>query len=412
MQTWRGALARSKPNDDACASRSSNHLPELDGIRGLAILGVLLSHGVGLPGIFDAIPGSISSVVFRYIAVPLWGGVDLFFVLSGFLITGILLKTKHSKDYFSSFYARRVLRIFPIYYLTLISSLVLGRFSTMIHSLLPPYTSLKVAYFLYLQNWPNFWHGQPMLSGLWGAYWSLAIEEQFYMVWPLLVAVLPEPKLFKACIVGIILALSLRILLSLYYSGINFGLAQMSTCRVDGLLAGAACAIYMSEKGRPVPIKWIVIFAAVGVTLIGYISVFHTFELIWTKRWMLTVGITSFALLSTALVAVSQYHFPLVQRFLATRLLREAGKYSYGMYVYHLLVLLPLHEYVRSDAGKWARASFGSGILFLLLELMAVFLIGKLSYELLEVHFLSLKRHLNPLSSREESEWKENSSSS
>jgi peptidoglycan/LPS O-acetylase OafA/YrhL len=91
--------------------------PELDGIRGLAIVGVLFSHGAGLSGLFQ--DPSLTSKLFRYCMVPLWGGVDLFFALSGFLITGILLKTRSRQNYFSSFYARRMLRIFPIYYFVL-----------------------------------------------------------------------------------------------------------------------------------------------------------------------------------------------------------------------------------------------------------------------------------------------------
>ena len=104
-------------------------MPELDGIRGLAILGVLCSHIAVLGGIISAELPSLPERLLLYAMVPMWGGVDLFFVLSGFLITGILLRTKTSNNYFSSFYTRRVLRIFPIYYLTLILSLIVGHFS-------------------------------------------------------------------------------------------------------------------------------------------------------------------------------------------------------------------------------------------------------------------------------------------
>jgi peptidoglycan/LPS O-acetylase OafA/YrhL len=95
-------------------TRQSQHLPELDGIRGLAILGVLGSHGVSVTGIFENTNISVPDNIFEHLMVPLWGGVDLFFALSGFLITGILLRTKGNENYFSSFYTRRALRIFPI----------------------------------------------------------------------------------------------------------------------------------------------------------------------------------------------------------------------------------------------------------------------------------------------------------
>ena len=135
-------------------------MPELDGIRGLAILGVLCSHVVGLSGILNGNSPSLLEKLLSHAAVPMWGGVDLFFVLSGFLITGILLRTKTSKNYFSSFYTRRVLRIFPIYYLALTLSLIAGRFSANIAGMLPPWSSWRLSYFFYLQNWPIFWHGE------------------------------------------------------------------------------------------------------------------------------------------------------------------------------------------------------------------------------------------------------------
>jgi hypothetical protein len=78
-----------------------------------------------------------------------------------------------------------VLRIFPIYYLVLTLSVVIGHFWVIVASMLPPWTSWKVSYFFCLQNWPVFWHGDKMMGGLWGAYWSLAVEEQFYFLWPL-----------------------------------------------------------------------------------------------------------------------------------------------------------------------------------------------------------------------------------
>ncbi|HMG84856.1 MAG TPA: acyltransferase [Terracidiphilus sp.] len=372
------------------------HMPELDGIRGLAILGVLLSHGAGLTGIFDGMNGSVAAILFRLTMIPLWGGVDLFFVLSGFLITGILLKTKDSPHYFSSFYARRILRIFPIYYLTLISTLIAAHFLFLIHTLLPPTTLWKVAYFVYLQNWPGFWHGQGMLSGIWGAYWSLAVEEQFYIVWPLFVWLFSGRALQRLCIFGIICALPLRILLSVYAFGASFGLAQLTGSRIDGLLAGAACALYMAREQRPLPIGMIKALGLTGAAIMCYIATFHTIELIRTNQWIMTLGITGFVLLSTALVALSQHHTAPAQRLLSSKVLQTAGKYSYGMYVYHTLVFLPFSFYVKSDAGAWTRSNFGIGVLFMLFEFSLVFLIAKLSYDLLEVRFLRLKMHFKP----------------
>ena len=171
------------------------HQPALDGIRGIAIIGVLLTHGMTVaPGLQDSFGGRLLA----YLLTPGWVGVDLFFVLSGFLITGILLSTKQSRNYFTSFYARRCLRISPIYYLTLTGVLLVGTQSYWYSSMLPSLWGRKVSYFFYLQNiWPFMNHGT--LGGLLGHFWSLAVEEQFYLVWPILVLLVPERLLIWMC---------------------------------------------------------------------------------------------------------------------------------------------------------------------------------------------------------------------
>jgi|SRR5580658_151660 peptidoglycan/LPS O-acetylase OafA/YrhL len=377
------------------SGQAERHFPELDGIRGLAIVGVLCSHGAGLSGLFDGSHNALADKLLRYACVPLWGGVDLFFVLSGFLITGILLRTKTSESYFSSFYARRVLRIFPIYYLVLTLSLIGGHVSAAFASQLPAWTSWRVAYFFYVQNWPMFWHDEKMMSGIWGAYWSLAVEEQFYFIWPLVVSLLPEKTITWICFIGVACALPLRIFLSLHYFGISFGLAQITSSRVDGLFLGSACAIYVFRHKRPVPMRWIIASGAVGLMIMGYIVAFHHHELVGTENWMTTLGITGFALLSGALVAISPYHIKWIDHVLTMSWLRAAGKYSYGIYVYHLFIFLPIRA-LGNHAGLWDRLNFPERIVVLISEMITVFLIAKISYDLFESRFLLLKRYFNP----------------
>ena len=375
---------------------SKEHRPELDGIRGLAILGVLCSHGVGLIGLFDGAQLSVADKLLKYSMTPLWGGVDLFFALSGYLISGILLKTKSKQSYFSSFYARRVLRIFPIYYFVLTASLVASISLPAVWSQLPPTISWKASYFLYLQNWPVFWHGEKMMSGFWGVYWSLAVEEQFYFIWPLLVFFLSTKTLMRVCAVGFICALPVRIAVSAFVFGGHFGLAQITSSRVDGLLLGAACAIYMHQHQRPVPVSWIVWASSVGAAIMGYIVVFHHAELIVTSRWILTLGITGYALLSGSLVALSQHRLRPIQGFLTHPILRQFGKYSYGIYVYHLFLFLPLRERVLEHESFFDALALPLRLLIIALVIAVVFLVAKLSYDLFESRFLRLKDHFRP----------------
>ena len=235
------------------------------------------------------------------------------------------------------------------------------------------------------------------MTGVWGAYWSLAVEEQFYFIWPLVVLLLSEKAITRICFVGLMCALPLRFLLCYRYFGGNFGLAQITSSRVDGLFLGSACAIYMFRHKKPVPMLWIRVSAAVGSAIVAYIGLFHPVEFIGTGKWMTTLGITGFALLSAAVVAVSQHQIPSINRKLTMGWLRAIGKYSYGMYVYHLLIFLPIGWYLRSSAGSWIQLNFPERILLMLAEMFVVIVVARLSYDLFEVHFLKLKKHFGPV---------------
>ena len=132
----------------------------------------------------------------------------------------------------------------------------------------------------------------------------------------------------------------------------------------------------------------------------AYIAVFHHAELTSPSRWILTLGITGFALISGSLVAISQYHSPLVQGFLTHPLLRIFGKYSYGIYVYHLFIFLPLRKLASEDGSFLTELSLPARILTVLLTISTVFLAAKLSYDVFESRFLRLKRYFPPGSDR------------
>ncbi len=312
-----------------------NHKPELDGIRGIALLAVMLSHGG--PYI---VRGGLLSKLFVYAMIPGWSGVELFFVLSGFLITGILLKTKTAENYFSSFYARRFLRIFPIYYFALTVGLLVAPHSSWWNSMLPPLLKTRIAYYFYLQNWPIFWkHHLFMLGSPFGHFWSLAVEEQFYLVWPLVIWLLPERALLWICGAGLVAALPLRFYMVHLYRG-DFTAMALTSSRVDGLLIGVMLAILL-RRGQ-IPLRWVIAMLAVGGSVIGYIALFHHIELIATYYYMPTIGITGFSLLSGGLLALSQHPIAWLRRMLIAPWLRTVGKYSYGMYIYHVPIYVIL----------------------------------------------------------------------
>src|SRR5271163_4752017 len=151
-------------------------LRQLDAVRGFAVL-VVFVHNI------DIYP----SLHLGLIATNGWMGVDLFFVLSGFLITGILLDTKKSNGYFSNFYARRCLRIWPLYYSVILFMFLIVPLlrPSERQDIFGPRSSPWWAYLLFLQN---FLVSVPTkATGLLGVTWSLAVEEHFYLVWPLIV---------------------------------------------------------------------------------------------------------------------------------------------------------------------------------------------------------------------------------
>ena len=168
-----------------------------------------------------------------------WMGVDLFFVLSGFLITRILLDTKQSECYFRNFYARRCLRIWPLYYSVLLFMFVIVPFlrPSEAHAVFEARSSPWWAFPVFLQN---FLVSIPaMATGPLGVTWSLAVEEQFYLFWPLVVRFCNETQLRKIAIAVICLSPALRFYLSLHQVNIY----SNTFCRLDGLMAGALLAL-------------------------------------------------------------------------------------------------------------------------------------------------------------------------
>ena len=366
------------------------HKPELDGIRGIAIIAVMLSHGGPLIH-----RGGVISKLFVSAMIPGWSGVELFFTLSGFLITGILLRTKHAENYFSSFYMRRFLRIFPIYYFTLTLILILAAHSSWWNSMIPEAERTRVSYYFYLQNWPISWpHGIELRANVIGHFWSLAVEEQFYLIWPLLVLLLPESGLFWLCSTLLALAIPFRIVF-FHKIGGDYGFIHLLPTRIDGLLVGAICAI-LSRKGARVPLLYVYSALATGGGIIGYIALFHHHELVGTYRYMETIGYTGFALLSGGLIGLSQYPRPTLLKLLRMRWLTETGKYSYGIYVYHIPIYAICDHFAGTRLGLSFPTPLHLALPYVAFMIACSFLAAKISYDFFESKILALKVHFKP----------------
>ena len=375
--------------DTKLSAAEPKHKPELDGIRGIALLAVMLSHG----GPYIDRTTAISKICV-YAMIPGWSGVELFFVLSGFLITGILLKTKTAENYFSAFYMRRFLRIFPIYYFVLTLGLVFSHHNAWWNSVLPPAGKTRIAYYFYAQNWTQFWpHGLFLKNNTFGHFWSLAVEEQFYLIWPMIVWLLPENGILAVCSLGLAVAIPLRIVMVHRFAE-DFTAMALTTSRMDGLLVGVILAILL-RRGQ-IRLRWIYLCMAIGAGIIGYIAIFHHTELIATYFYMPTIGVTGFSLLSGGLLALSQHRIRWLLRILDAKWLRITGKYSYGMYIYHVPIYLIADHLLATRLGVSLPIPLGYALLYIAFLIAVTFLVAKLSYDYFESKILALKIYFKP----------------
>jgi peptidoglycan/LPS O-acetylase OafA/YrhL len=311
---------------------SRGRIPELDGVRGIAILLVLVWHFVGAP--LGQLPGPAAQWVQRILGLA-GSGVDLFFVLSGFLIGGILLDHRTSPRYFRAFYARRLTRILPLYFVWLaVFFVLLAAFPLFTSS--PPVRQLFAdplpawSYATFTQNLDMA--RQETLGPEWlGITWSLAIEEQFYILLPLMIRFIAPVRLPFACAVLILAAPVFRLAGDLH--GIYGGFVIMP-CRADSLLLGVLCAILLRRQGvrgfiihaRP-GLYGILAALSSGVVASCFLS--HRFEQRSYVLLALAVLYTSFLLL-----AVTERRGP-VTWIVRNRFLRRLGILAYGVYLFH-----------------------------------------------------------------------------
>ena len=313
--------------------------PALDGLRALAVLMVFVYH---------YLPGQLN-----------WGwvGVDVFFVLSGFLITGILYDSRDRAHRFRVFFIRRFLRIFPLYYLVLLLPVLV---SPVFHWIWHPADWMWPAYlgnyvrFVwpadYVQNHSPYETLQslsvPWLSLSYDHLWTLSVEEQFYLFWPLIVYTLRGRVLLRnLCLAAVVLAPVLRwtalhvFPLRLIELGLLY---HVTPLRADSLLLGGAVALAMRgpERQRILSLGWVLIAAVLAIFLVFQATVYihggHPVN-VADFQCRTVFGFTSIALLAAGLLLLTLTEGNVLYRLCTHRLLRALGQRSYGFYVYHLL---------------------------------------------------------------------------
>ncbi|WP_165848028.1 acyltransferase family protein [Paraburkholderia lacunae] len=363
----------------------------LDGIRGAAVLMVMLYHFAHV----TRVSHSGIDAIFYKVALTGWVGVDIFFALSGFLISGILLRSKNSDGYLRSFYGRRALRIFPLYYLylgflffvlyPLISNKVSGAESAKVAAALDAWPW----FVFYLSNVKQAIAGVFFGAGA-GHLWSLAIEEQFYFIWPLIVLLASEIALIYVCIGLLFLGLIVRIYLSMH--GVSPEVIYVFTPgRIDGLISGSLLAVFVHRnllrptcfllKGPPAA------FLLFIVALIAFGSRAEASPLIYT------VGFSILALIVAGLINSARYSS--TRSVFRTRALMLMGKYSYALYIIHPII----REAALRMLGK-PRLLFGSQlpwqVAFSAGCVCMSIIAALISWHIVEKHFMALKDRLFP----------------
>jgi len=331
-------------------------MPELDSLRGVAILLVLFFHGFNLPVSMTGL--SVFSRVFLRATLGGWAGVNLFFVLSGFLITGILLDTHGRQDYYRRFYIRRALRILPAFYLLLLLLLVLPRtgwFEGRKVGL--PFIALS---FFYLANVTQFFGVPSQYAPL----WSLAVEEHFYLVWPMLVRAF-RPRRLAYCALGVFLACPLLRAFA-YWRGYSFG-AGYTWLVADGLAAGGFMALLV--RRRFPQRSEMRLFSIVSLAIASGIFAGGTPFGIWRGSTFIggAFRLTAINLFCAGILGVTLLIGTSRLKWVVTPpILRWFGEISYGLYLIHMLAFdLINYVMIRYFAGLFAQLGLHFWIMLL-----------------------------------------------
>jgi peptidoglycan/LPS O-acetylase OafA/YrhL len=359
-------------NKDATTEKALLRIPELDGLRGVAILMVLSFHFINnqLTGAQFGFKSSLAKITSFG-----WIGVDLFFVLSGFLIGSILIRNKRSKNYFSTFYIRRLVRIMPNYYLLLVVFLIISAIPTFQSNYF--LTGNRViptwSYFAMIHNF--FMAGQHNLGNTSiSIAWSIGIEEQFYIVFPFIVYFLKDRWLPYALGAAILTAITMRGTYSNWVPAYT-----LLSCRMDAISFGALIAWanfhydlrLITKKFFP----WLVMIAIADALVCAF--------LYYRYNDLGPVRNTLFSILfSIFTVFTLTYNSGWLGQLLRNKLLMWIGTISYSLYLFHYMILGIFNHFLGNHTG--VAITDGKSVLFTCIALATSLFVARMVFVFLE----------------------------
>jgi peptidoglycan/LPS O-acetylase OafA/YrhL len=360
---------------------NQTYFPQLDALRFFAVLGVMVAHNWHprrLPWLFGDLD---------------WAGlgVRLFFVLSGFLITGILLDCRKMAEtgsqsplfFVRQFYARRFLRIFPIYYLVILIAFLVN---------LPPTREILVWLVTYTSNiyitMFNTWIGRL------GHFWTLAVEEQFYLIWPWLVLFAPKKSLVPAMLIAVLIAPVYRYFAYFAYpfdiGAMDFKASTLTPGSLDSLGIGSMLALLWHSNLRKETLQKYLTILILPTGIVFYVFTLVLYHYRIKPVVFFTFGDLAAALIFAWLVSAASLGFKgLTGKFLEFRPLIYLGKITYGIYVYHYLVPLILIPIFNGLGVSYRVPSLTNFILSGFLSII----IASVSWHFFELPINNLKRH-------------------
>ncbi|MBS1948260.1 MAG: acyltransferase [Bacteroidetes bacterium] len=362
----------------------ANYYPQLDGLRGIAILLVVAYHYFGFIGLFS----------FG------WSGVDLFFVLSGFLITGKLMDSVNEKNYFRHFYRNRILRIFPLYYAVLIIY-----YLNLLFFVQPEHLPNTIYYkehwesfFFFFQNWSFLIYGFPKDQHL-IHFWSLAVEEQFYLAWPIMIYLLSKkPKWLIVLLISLSLS-SLLLRCFIFWGTFSeaYKHVDMNTfCRMDSFAAGAiaSVALYSGTKTNKLMLNFLIIFSSMALGIFIYSFNSARFS---NNPFLITFGFSLTAILYAGilykLIAEPKSFF---SKILLAKWLKFFGKISYGLYIFHWMITVIFSHAIFDWCTIHLTGNNLTGELIAALGCISISVaLSALSFYYFESYFLRLKKKNN-----------------